>query len=406
MIDYFKLLNIDQNLSLEEIQVYLHEELRTWTSRSSHPIKEKRDLAEEKIQQINEAMPFFESQEKYNQYILQLEQSKKQAQEQQKKAQPKANNNQALSVDQALEKARTLIGYNNQQALKYINDCIAVEPNNIKCWQMLGYYYRQTDNTDEAVKVYYKGLTVKPNDYLICFNLFTIFCYKSDAAGARDMFNVLYAPIKNKNDAYAHYIKGKYNMTTGKYNIAIKELKEADRILNGQNQVSTELEVEPYNFLVTDLNLNVYIANAYYNKCSWFTVKTSKGNYLTTKADVYDYISCMEKAISYDPRDEYKNYLEIAKGTLKNKENAGGILKVIPALIIIYIGESLYLKYKLGPWYLFVTLYLAYKLPKELMKVREYLANGARIAGRKKIFWAIKSKLFGERRPKVRGEYL
>lgn len=72
MKDYFKTLGLNSNLSREELVEVLHNELRTWTNRTSNPIKEKRDKAEFMVKEVSEAIGIFENEEAYNSYLNEL----------------------------------------------------------------------------------------------------------------------------------------------------------------------------------------------------------------------------------------------------------------------------------------------------------------------------------------------
>lgn len=182
MKDYFKLLNIDANLGREDILTFLYGELRTWTNRASNPIKEKRDKAEDMVTKISEAIEIFSDQARYNDYINQLNQNRNQGQEQ--KGQQKASNQQpkakpqaqTMTVDQVLDNAMSLFGYNDDAALKQINDVISRVPNYPRPWLMLAGYYKRKNNIDQAIAIYNRILSFSQNNYIASYNLFIIYC--------------------------------------------------------------------------------------------------------------------------------------------------------------------------------------------------------------------------------------
>lgn len=429
MKDYFKLLGINSNLGREDILSSLHRDLRTWTNRTSNPIKEKRDKAEEMVIIISEAIDIFSGQASYNNYINQLNQFREQMQEQkgpqrtynqqpqpQPQSQPKP---QTITVDQALENALTLLGFNDDAAFKHINDAIKAAPNYPRCWNVLATYYKRKNNIEQAIAAYNRMLSIDPKNYIASYNLFLIYCDRDDIDKVKALYDVLYPPIKDKNDAYAHYISGHYNLVMKNYDLAIKDFDEVRRIINIKDDLITNLNVDPFMFYVNEINIKKDIAKAYYEKCRLYTFGTNDTSYLTTKKDVIAFISMLDNAISSYPADFYKRKRDEAKGLFEKVKLKWWGRIIISYIDLIFIGILMasFAIQKLNPYIspdkqVYATiitnnifraiLVLIILFSFKFFKTTKYLENGARLAGKNKYSWNFRRKLFGEKRPKVK----
>ena len=420
MKDYFKTLGLNSNLSREELVEVLHNELRTWTNRTSNPIKEKRDKAEFMVKEVSEAIGIFESEEAYNSYLNELRaanqpQPKPQPQPQpQPKPQPQAN---TITVDQALDKAQALFGYDDRAALDYINRAINTSPRYPRSWYILALYYKRNNNISKAIELFRKVFTFVPNDYIAAYNLFLIYCDAFNVSEGEAMYNIIYPPIKDKSDAYAHFINAKYNLLIGNYDDAISHFKEAYKVIGSKDTISTELTVDPKLFGPGNINLKNDIANAYYEKGRLYTFGTNDTEYLTTKKDVLDFVDAMQGALNTKEDGLYKEKIQNAKALLK-KRGKNWFKGLILFLIDLYLAYILYLSFR--PQHLLkvkgFTKFMIAILSNDYAKLavlvfivltlfrsgtRGYLYNGARLAGKSVSKWKFRSRLFGERRPKV-----
>lgn len=427
MKDYYRLLNINQDFKRQEIADYLHEELRTWTSRTSNPLKEKRDKADEMVKLINEAMPIFEDEKAYNDYIYNLSEQRKAERgannqnaprpQPSPRPQPKSNNNDSsMTVDEALEKARGLMGYDDNEAYRLIDKAIKATPKYPAVWKALGDYYKNRGEYDNAKDAYYKIFSIEDKDYDAAYSLLVLCTYTNDKRYLEEMYKIVYEPIKDKNSVYAHFIKGVYYECKNDLDKAIEFYEAAYKLGGDIDTFHGYLTVEPYDYIISNANLKNEVARMYYKKALEYAVPYEDNCYLTTKKDVYNYIANMEKAISYDNDEVYTNLLQNAKDLLKKTEPVELIWKILGVLALLLV-ETPVLK--------IITAIISFILPfmksilnselfalgvfavdiylvKTFMKVEGYLANGAMIAGTNKFIWALQSKLSGEKRPKRR----
>lgn len=426
VVDYYRLLNIDQDYKRQEIANYLHEELRKWTSRTANPIKEKRDKAEEMVTLINEAMLIFEDEKAYNDYIYELsEQRKAEAnsnnQEETPKRpqpsprpQPKSNNNDSsMTVDEALEKARGLMGYDDNEAYRLIDKAIKATPKYPAVWKALGDYYKNRGEYDSAADAYYKMFSIEDKDYDAAFNLLNICSLTDDKRYLEEMYKIVYEPIKDKSSVYAYLIQGIYYESKADFDKAIEYYEVAYKLGGDATEFHGYLTVDPYDYIISNVKLKGDVARMYYKKALEYAARYEDNCYLTTKKDVYNYIANMEKAISYDNDEVYTSLLQNAKDLLKKTEPVEliwkilgvlalllvetPILKIITAIIsfILPFMKSILNSELFALGVLAIDIYLV----KTYMKVEGYLANGAMISGKSKLIWAVQSKLNGEKRP-------
>ncbi len=390
MKDYYKILNIDQNLHQEQIADYLHQELRIWTMRTSNPKKEVRDEAEKMVKEISEALDIFKDPGAYNDYINKLNQYRnsqanqqrqqyQQPQQQQRQEQPQQQaNNGYLTVEQALEKARSLTGYDNNEAFRLIDASIKEQPDNPKTWRALGDFYKATNKYDLSRHAYYKVFDLVPDDYHSAFHLFNLCALTNDNSDLEKMYRIIYDPIKDKSSPYALYLEGRYYLSKKMYQEALAAFKKASEIAGEGNKFYADLTRKPFNYGVTNANFKQEVARVYSFIAEEYKVEYEGEKYLTSKNDIYNYISCMENAYSNNPIDYYKNSIESAKKLFEKTELVEMVWLVVGFLVAITVLSPLVAFLPL------VGIVLAVYLVNKFMKVPGYIANASLVTGKTK----------------------
>lgn len=394
MKDYYKILNIDQNLQQAEIADSLHQELRTWTMRTSNPKKEVRDEAEKMVKEISEALDIFNDPGAYNDYITKLRQyrnsqanqqrqqqyqqsQQQQRQDQYQQSQQQANNGY-MTIDQALDKARDLIGYDNKEAFRLIDASIKEQPKNPETWRALGDFYKKTKKFDLSRKAYYKVFDLVPNDYHSAFHLFNLCFVTGDNSDLERMYKIIYDPIIDKSSPYALNLEGRYYLSKKMYQEALATAKKASEIAGEGGTFYADLDTEPFGFHVSYVNFKQELARVYSYIAEEYKVEYKGEKYLTNKNDIYNYISCMENAYSNYPDEYYKNSIESAKKLFEKTELVEVVWLVVGFLVAITVLSPLVAFLPL------VGIILAGYLVNKYMRVPGYIGNASMITGKSK----------------------
>lgn len=203
------------------------------------------------------------------------------------------------------------------------------------------------------------------------------------------------------------------------YDLAIKDFDEVKKLITTKVDILTNLNVDPFMFLVNDVNIKKDIANAYYEKCSLYTFGTKDPSYITTKKDLIAFVSMLDNAISNYPAQIYKDKRNEAKDLYQKVKPRWWGKTLIFFINLTFIG-MLILSYSLEHMNInispdkqiyadFLTnnilravLILMFIFLTKFFKTTAYLENGARLAGRNKYMWNFRSKIIGERRPKIK----
>lgn len=394
MKDYYKILNIDQNLQQAEIADSLHQELRTWTMRTSNPKKEVRDEAEKMVKEISEALDIFKDPGAYNDYINKLSQyrnsqaqeqrqqqyqqsQQQQRQDQYQQPQQQANNGY-YTVEQALDKAHDLIGYDNNEAHRLIDAAIKQEPRNPRSWKELGDFYKATDQFDLAKKAYYRLFDIDPDNYHAAFHLFNICLLADDNSDLERTYKILYEPVKDKTSPYAFYLQGRYYLCKKMYQEALAAFKAGYEIAGDESTFHGYLNREPYDYVISNVSFRRDMGTVYSYIAEEYLVEYEGSRYLTNKNDIYNYISCMENAYSNYPEESYKIAIDKAKKLFEKTELVEVVWLVVGFLVAITVLSPLVAFLPL------VGIILAGYLVNKYMRVPGYIGNASMITGKSK----------------------
>lgn len=166
MINYYEEFKLDPALSNEEIQQLLFREKKKWIARQNASNLEKRQLAEQKILQIEDAAAVFSDKLKRDQYDLKLQKEQKKTAPEQpapKQETQSSSRTEGQTVEQMVETAKNIyeIG-DTARTIDYCSELIVRGVKDAWIYYYLGHAYWENNNPVQAVNVLRQGSEYYP----------------------------------------------------------------------------------------------------------------------------------------------------------------------------------------------------------------------------------------------------
>lgn len=298
MVNYYKVLGLDDSLNCEELSKELKQLQRKWIGRTNAPDLDRRQEAEKKVATIEEAQKILVDKDKRAEYDLSI-----------RKAGPREEENREPSPDPGnSEDAIDLINQawasmNNKMypdAIMQAREAIDIDPSNAEAWSVLGHAHNAWGNTDDAIYAFKEAIDKQLNEPSYYSDLGDIYLDLNRLDEAEEYANK--AEIIDPINVNNRILLGNIAIRRGKDNEVIRIFKKL-------------LEVQPDND-----SFKRVIAGAYYNKGLEFCARTGKGNYYCVDRDnTKNMISYMEKAKDYYSNVEYDAKIAWGEEALKKK---------------------------------------------------------------------------------------
>lgn len=159
MVNYYEEFKLDPSLSNEEIQQLLFKEKKKWIARQNASNLEKRQIAEQKILMIEDAVAVFSDGLKRDQYDLKLrKEQKNDTKEQTAQEQTDSPRKEEQSIEQMIETARNIyeIG-DTARTIDYCSELIAKGIKDAGVYYYLGHACWENNDLSRAVSVLRQG---------------------------------------------------------------------------------------------------------------------------------------------------------------------------------------------------------------------------------------------------------
>lgn len=307
MIDYYAEFNLDRTLKNEEICQQLKKEKRKWQNRLSAPDLERRQLAEKKCNEIEEAYVIFSDELKRKEYDRKLAKEGQPAQAQQV-PQPQFDQSARYSKQQVIQEIINVYNSGNTQATidichRYLN--LGMHFSEIYLY--LGFAYWDNGDLNEALAAFKNGFNIDPNDDRFYSNIASMYLNESHDPNAAHPY--LQKAIQlNPNSAF--------NMALLIYELLLEgREQEADR------SVENYLANNPQ-----DMNYRAYVADTYIKYANkYYSTADSGASYIDNKENYEKILSLAQKAHAIIANDHTNSYLTQVEGYGKKKFYKGSI---------------------------------------------------------------------------------
>lgn len=298
MVDYFKVLDVPITAQAEEIKVAIKDKRRLWMQKTNSPQLERRQEAEVKVKQIDEAEKILLNSSKRPEYEKQLRTN---------------TTNDERTLDEAeLQGGVNLIKQGWDLLIKdNIADAIYVatiaterQGDNSEAWALLAQAKYRWGEIDDSIYEYKKAIKLKPNEPDYYFELGGVF--ESEQRWQESIDNYQKASKINPS-------RSMYRAAIGQVYLRLEMFNDAIPIL--ENCVSEEPKNETYNW---------FLALAYNDLVVKSVMKPTANEtyYIDSKEAANKCVKYFEKALALgyndnDLKDLIKKNLEYARWSLE-----------------------------------------------------------------------------------------
>lgn len=325
MVDYFKILDVPITAQAEEIKVAIKDKRRLWMQKTNSPQLERRQEAEVKVKQIDEAEKILLDSSKRSEYEKQLKTTATKDERTLDEAELKGGEN---LVKQGWD---LLINDNIADAIYVATKATEKQGDNPEAWALLAQAKYRWGEIEDSIYEYKKAIKLKPNEPEYYFELGGV--YESE---------------QRWKDAVDNYQKAsKINPSVSMYRAAIGQVflrleMYTDAIPILEKCVSEEPKNETYNW---------FLALAYNDLVVKSVMKSTADEtyYIDSEDAANKCVEYFEKALAlkYDDNDLkslIRKNLEYAKWSLEKHftKGIGAILKMVGiAFVIVLIVQAI-----------------------------------------------------------------
>lgn len=195
MRNYYEELNLDSQLSAEQLTELLKKERKKWATRQNAPDMNARQRAEHQLELIGEAMKVLSDKKEKSKYDKELKKAMKKgdvAQTQPEAPAYQSGNQQGNAVNVLIALAEE--AYNSGDSHAAINACqkaLAGGVNNGQIYYILGLSYIEIDDMNTANSVFRDGITNNPDDLDLLASFTRILASVGNVSSATTYLNIL-----------------------------------------------------------------------------------------------------------------------------------------------------------------------------------------------------------------------
>lgn len=180
MINYYEILDIDEQATREEIDEKIKSEINRWRRRMNAPSPERQREANERMEQLREAQEILLDQAKRQAYDEELQNSR---QGNSSEGGPRPTGHEGNN-DQARELRDRYVFHMNEEnygeAIEVARQLTRIQPNNPYAWHDLAYANYRWNNYADARYEITHTLSLKQNEPLFFETAFDIYFYSTD----------------------------------------------------------------------------------------------------------------------------------------------------------------------------------------------------------------------------------
>ena len=195
MRNYYEELNLDSQLSAEQLTELLKKERKKWATRQNAPDMNARQRAEHQLELIGEAMKVLSDKKEKSKYDKELKKAMKKgnvAQTQSEAPAYQSGNQQGNAVNVLIALAEE--AYNSGDSHAAINACqkaLAGGVNNGQIYYILGLSYIEIGDMNTANSVFRDGITNNPDDLDLLASFTRILASVGNVSSATTYLNIL-----------------------------------------------------------------------------------------------------------------------------------------------------------------------------------------------------------------------
>lgn len=317
MRDYYELLGINSKKSADKIAADLRQERKKWATRQNAPDMEKRQLAEQKLELINEAMKVLSTKEEKEKYDRALRKAKKKGTvEQETEATTVSMPGQAQAADILITLAEEAYNSgNSEDAIHACGKALQAGFTESKLYYIMGLSYLELGDMNHANSAFREGISNHPEDYELMASFARILSIYGNEASAMTYISLL------KDQVPDHYL---IPATMFELQLIKGNLGEADRIYQ---------ENAPK--YISDRRFAQEIANAYER----YEYRVVDQGYFENEQQLNQVIDVAEKHTKLDA--SASNHLKLFQNQKKVKfdwSNWKGVVFMVFAAFVLAYG--------------------------------------------------------------------
>lgn len=163
MVNYYKLLDVNQNAKKEEIEAAIKEKKRLWTQRQNAPRREQQQQAINNLSMIPDIEETLLNEQKRKEYDKELQNAPKEETQ---------IDTKKIEVDDLINEGWNLIFKNDiANALMVATEATKIQGDNPDAWALLGYARAKWGDIDDAIYEYRRAIKLRPNDASFYYEL-------------------------------------------------------------------------------------------------------------------------------------------------------------------------------------------------------------------------------------------
>lgn len=337
MVDYYKQFDLDTSASSGEIQEQLTKERRKWTQRLNAPDLKKRQVAEQTLADIDDALTVFKTDESTTEYVAQVF---KQRLAPMAEKVIKAVEKPAANTD-PVDQAQSLYDNDNfAETINFTKKAISSGNNHVHLHRLLIYSHSFLNQGLEAVEAGEAAALVHPDDIDIRVSLSNIYLY-SFKNTERASVHVRAAEKIDSTSFYVRLARLRYNLHVNGCNAAaIKYAKVLHADFNSTPDIGDEIA----NCFTAYSDIFIYYNNydqPYEKNQKEFTqfYKARKATILFSKNQRYlemsNYVTQMNKKAPQQPVLIVSGFASLFTMTLL--DNSYSFIAAIMAFVAVFL---------------------------------------------------------------------